>query len=57
MIYRNTYLSINNTANIYIRGEDIKLDPQTIDLCKNSKISAVVDSVEVMGNENNLYFS
>ena len=40
-----------------IRGEDIKLDPQTIDLCKNSKISAVVDSVEVMGNENNLYFS
>ena len=40
-----------------IRGEDIKLDQQTIDLCKNSKISAVVDSVEVMGNENNLYFS
>ena len=40
-----------------IRGEDIKLDPQAIDLYKNSKLSAVVDSVEVMGNENNLYFS
>lgn len=40
-----------------IRGEDIKLDPQNIDLYKNNKISATVDSVEVMGNENNLYFS
>lgn len=40
-----------------IRGEDIKLDPQNLDLCKNNKMSATVDSVEVMGNENNLYFS
>lgn len=40
-----------------IRGEDIKLDPQNIDLYKNNKMSATVDSVEVMGNENNLYFS
>ena len=40
-----------------IRGEDIKLDPQNIDLYKDNKMSATVDSVEVMGNENNLYFS
>ncbi len=40
-----------------IRGEDIKLDPQNLDLYKNNKMSATVDSIEVMGNENNLYFS
>ena len=39
-----------------IRGEDIKLDLQNIDLYKNSKMSATVENVEVMGNENNLYF-
>ena len=39
-----------------IRGEDIKLDPQNLDLYKNNIMSATVDSVEVMGNENNLYF-
>lgn len=40
-----------------IRGEDIKLDPQNIELYKNNKMSATVESVEVMGNENNLYFN
>lgn len=40
-----------------IRGEDIRLDPQNLDLYKNNKMSATVDSVEVMGNENNLYFN
>ena len=40
-----------------IRGEDIKLDPQNLDLYKNNIMSAIVDSVEVMGNENNLYFN
>ncbi|MGN0634090.1 MAG: ABC transporter ATP-binding protein [Oscillospiraceae bacterium] len=39
-----------------IRGEDIKLDPQNLDLYKDNKMTATVDSVEVMGNENNLYF-
>lgn len=40
-----------------IRGEDIKLDPQNIDVYKENKMSAVVDNTEIMGNENNLYFS
>jgi len=39
-----------------IRGEDIKLDAQNLDLYKNSRQSAVVENTEVMGNENNLYF-
>ena len=39
-----------------IRGEDIKLDPQNLDIYKENKMTATVDSVEVMGNENNLYF-
>lgn len=40
-----------------IRGEDIKLDAQNLDLFKDSKQSAVVENAEVMGNENNLYFN
>lgn len=40
-----------------IRGEDIKLDPQNIDVFKENKMSTIVESVEVMGNENNLYFN
>ena len=40
-----------------IRGEDIKLDPQNVDLYKENKMTAVVDNIEVMGNENNLYFN
>ncbi len=39
-----------------IRGEDIKLDAQNLDLYKKSMQSAVVENAEVMGNENNLYF-
>ena len=40
-----------------IRGEDIKLDPQTISIYEADKKSAVVENAEVMGNENNLYFT
>ncbi len=40
-----------------IRGEDIRLDPQNLDLYKNNKMSATVENIEVMGNENNLYFN
>ncbi len=40
-----------------IRGEDIKLDPQNLELYKDNKMSAKVENVEVMGNENNLYFN
>ena len=40
-----------------IRGEDIKLDSQNIELFKSEKQSAVVENTEVMGNENNLYFT
>ncbi len=39
-----------------IRGEDVKLDDQNLDVFKNNKMSATVTNVEVMGNENNLYF-
>ncbi len=39
-----------------IRGEDIKFDPQNIDIYKDNRMSAVVDNTEIMGNENNLYF-
>jgi len=40
-----------------IRGEDIKLDAQNMDLNKENAQSAVITDTEVMGNENNLYFS
>ena len=40
-----------------IRGEDIKLDPQSISIYEADKKSAVVENTEVMGNENNLYFT
>lgn len=40
-----------------IRGEDIKLDAQNVEIFKTEKQSAVVENTEVMGNENNLYFS
>lgn len=39
-----------------IRGEDIKFDPQNLDIYKENKMQAVVDNTEIMGNENNLYF-
>lgn len=40
-----------------IRGEDIKLDAQNLDLYRDSVQQAVVENTEVMGNENNLYFN
>ena len=39
-----------------IRGEDIKFDPQNLDVFKENIMHAVVDNTEIMGNENNLYF-
>lgn len=40
-----------------IRGEDIKLDEQNLSLYQSEKQQAVVENAEVMGNENNLYFT
>ncbi len=40
-----------------IRGEDIKLDEQNLSLYPKEKQKAVVENAEVMGNENNLYFT
>lgn len=40
-----------------IRGEDIKLDPQNLDLHGKNKQKGIVENTEVMGNENNLYFT
>ncbi len=40
-----------------IRGEDIKMDAQNLDLNKANVQHAVITDTEVMGNENNLYFS
>ncbi len=40
-----------------IRGEDIKLDEQSLSLYEKDKQTAVVENTEIMGNENNLYFT
>lgn len=40
-----------------IRGEDIKLDAQNMELYGKDKQKAVITNTEVMGNENNLYFT
>ena len=40
-----------------IRGEDIKLDEQNLSLYEKDKKQATVENAEVMGNENNLYFT
>lgn len=39
-----------------IRGEDIKMDAQNMDLNGDNAQHAVITETEVMGNENNLYF-
>ena len=39
-----------------IRGEDLKMDTQNLELYKENKMKAVITDTEVMGNENNLYF-
>ena len=46
----------NRKVILGIRGEDIKFDPQNLDVFKENKQKAVVDNTEIMGNENNLYF-
>lgn len=40
-----------------IRGEDIKFDEQNMELYGADKQSAIIENTEIMGNENNLYFS
>ena len=40
-----------------IRGEDIKMDAQNMDINDENRLHAVITDTEVMGNENNLYFS
>lgn len=40
-----------------IRGEDIKMDAQNMDLHNANALHAVITDTEVMGNENNLYFN
>ena len=40
-----------------IRGEDIKVDAQNMELNSENRQHAVITDSEVMGNENNLYFS
>lgn len=39
-----------------IRGEDLKMDAQNLELYKENRMKAVITDTEVMGNENNLYF-
>ena len=39
-----------------IRGEDLKMDEQNLELHGANKQKAVITDTEVMGNENNLYF-
>ena len=52
----NKLSNYKNKMILGIRGEDIKFDPQNIDVCKENKMHAVVENTEIMGNENNLYF-
>lgn len=40
-----------------IRGEDIKVDENNLELQKNNVQHATVDDLEIMGNENNVYFN
>ena len=40
-----------------IRGEDIKMDAQNLELGSANKQRAVITDTEVMGNENSLYFN
>ena len=40
-----------------VRGEDIKFDSLNMELRKDDILKATVSNVEVMGNENNIYFT
>lgn len=39
-----------------IRGEDIKFDPANLEVYAGNEQKAVINNIEIMGNENNLYF-
>ena len=47
---------IEGEMTLGIRGEDLKMDAQNLELYKENKMKAVITDTEVMGNENNLYF-
>ncbi|WP_033163504.1 ABC transporter ATP-binding protein [Sharpea azabuensis] len=40
-----------------IRGEDIKVDNLALDTFKNNILQAKINDTEIMGNDNNLYFT
>nr|WP_316616597.1 TOBE domain-containing protein [uncultured Alistipes sp.] len=40
-----------------MRGEDIKMDAQNMEINGENRLHAVITDTEVMGNENNLYFT
>ena len=40
-----------------IRGEDIKVDNLSLDTFKNNILHAKINDTEIMGNDNNLYFT
>jgi multiple sugar transport system ATP-binding protein len=40
-----------------IRGEDIKVDNLSLDTFKNNILQAKISDTEIMGNDNNLYFT
>ena len=40
-----------------IRGEDIKVDNLSLDTFKNNILQAKINDTEIMGNDNNLYFT
>lgn len=40
-----------------IRGEDVKADAQSMEQYGQDKLQAVITNTEVMGNENNIYFT
>ena len=51
-------LSCNNKKLILgIRGEDIKVDNLSLDTFKNNILQAKINDTEIMGNDNNLYFT
>ena len=50
-------LKKSGKMNVGVRAEDIKLDILNMDLRKDDILKSKVTNVEVMGNENNIYFT
>lgn len=47
----------NRKLTLGIRGEDIKVDNLNLDTFKDGIMHATINDTEIMGNENNLYFT